>query len=72
MPTNRRLEGTVTARNFGGTVECPDAPETHLRIHNLVPVQMKGAQLGDKVELEYRIGPNHGLWFVVTINGVSV
>lgn len=58
------MTGTVTG--FAGgfyTVESPDAP-AHLRVLNLREWQMRGAKVGDAVELRYEVTSRSGLWNV--------
>jgi hypothetical protein len=49
-------------------VECPTAP-AHLRTLDLVPMQMKGAEVGATVTLEYQSPTmRSGLWNVVEVH----
>lgn len=67
MKTEKTMNGRVTGtdgRYF--VVECPDAP-SHLRILNLVPGQMMGANVGDAVVLGYQTTARSGLWNVIEV-----
>ena len=67
MPSGNRMQGTVEAFDLWYfKVACPEAP-AHLRVLYLVPGQMKGAKVGDRVELEYQTTARSGLWNVVAV-----
>lgn len=67
MPAGSRMKGKVVGKNgLYFEVDCPDAP-AHLKPLFLVPWQMKGAQVGDSVVLEYQVSPSSGLWNVVEV-----
>lgn len=63
----KRMTGTVTdfAEGFY-VIDAPDAPP-HVRSLNLRGWQTKGAQVGDRVVLEYQTTARYGLWNVVDI-----
>jgi hypothetical protein len=71
---SKQLFGTVTG--FDGNrfaqgyfeVSCPDAP-LHLRAMDLVAGQMMGAQVGDRVRLEYYSTASRGFWHVAEVLG---
>ena len=48
------------------TVTCPDAP-AHLRSLDLVPGQLRGAVVGDRVRLGYHVTSRSGLWSVIEV-----
>jgi hypothetical protein len=61
----KRMVGTVTGFADGYfAIACPDAAP-HLRDLFLNPRQMRGAQVGDRVTLEYQVTSSSGLWNVV-------
>lgn len=66
--TRRPLFGEVKEIRAGinHIIECPDAP-SHLRIHNLIPMMAKGAKVGDRVRLDYHVGPSRAFWMVSEI-----
>lgn len=47
-------------------VESPDGP-AHLRVLYLLPGQMAGAQVGQRVRLTYTVTARTGLWNVAEI-----
>lgn len=65
-----QLTGTVKeVRDSMTVVEVPDAPEAHLRRHELIngspnqcPANLR--RVGQRVTLEWRSAVSYGLWFV--------
>lgn len=64
MKIPRTMNGKVVDYQFGNfKIEC-DTDKEYLQTLFLVPRQMNGAIVGDKVLLEYQTTTSSGLWNV--------